>query len=122
MPAGPAPRFDITAEEIELRFPGTAFALDNDVNILFWSERAVDMYGYSADDAVGKNFRDLIRFEMIGQTEVEAWQTLVRDSHWRGDAYHFHANGTKFRVHCHTQFLTDYKGTLLGIAVQVEKA
>jgi PAS domain S-box-containing protein len=122
MSSSPAPKFDITPEEIELRFPGTMFALDNDVNILYWSEAAAAMYGHAIKTAVGKNFRELIRFEMIGQSEVDAWQVLVRDGHWRGDAYHHHADGTKFRVHCHTQFVTDYKGVVMGIAVQIEKA
>lgn len=122
MPAVPAPKFDIILDEIERRYPGTMFALDNDVNILYWSARAEELYGYASSLAVGANFRELIRFEMVGQTEVEAWQMLVRDGHWQGEAHHFHADGHKFRVHCRTQFIKDFKGTVLGIAVQIEKA
>jgi len=122
MSASPAPKFDISAEDIQRRYPGTMYALDNDVNILYWSPAAEKFYGHGAKKAVGANFRELIRFEMVDQSEVEAWQTLVRDGRWKGDAVHHHADGHRFRVHCGTQFIKDFKGSIVGIAVHIEKA
>jgi len=109
----------MTRAEIERQAPKTIFALDNQLTIIFWSTEAEQMYGYSRTQAVGSDFRQLIRFEMIDADEQTAWQILVRDGQWRGDAYHFTASGERIRVRCHTRFLKDYKGNVVGIAANV---
>jgi PAS domain S-box-containing protein len=109
----------MTRTEIERQAPKTIFALDNQLTIIFWSSEAEQMYGYSRVQAVGKDFRQLIRFEMIDCDEQSAWETLVRDGQWRGDAYHYTASGNRIRVRCHTRFLKDYKHNVVGIAANV---
>jgi len=65
---------------------------DLDGTILFWSRGCERLYGWTAEEAVGRVSHDLLRTEFpVSLAEVEA--ALLCDGEWRGDLRHVHRDG-----------------------------
>jgi PAS domain S-box-containing protein len=58
---------------------------DFDTKILFWSRGAERIYGWTQDEAVGKNLQDLFCPKTALQKEVNALKTVVKIGTWQGE-------------------------------------
>src|SRR5262249_36496928 len=70
------------------------FICDMGDRIIFWNRGAQELYGYSAEEALGRITHQLLRTEFaksIGQIRKE----LERDGHWRGEVVHRRKDGSK---------------------------
>src|SRR4026209_404075 len=59
---------------------------DLDQNILFWNKGAEKIYGWSSEEAVGKNAADLMYKDRSAQFEV-ARQAVVQNGEWKGELH-----------------------------------
>jgi PAS domain S-box-containing protein len=65
--------------------------------ILFWSRGAEVMYGWSNEEAIGKNTYALLRSEYSEPIEhIEA--RVIADGRWQGEAIHHRRDGTRLTV------------------------
>ena len=61
--------------------------------IRFWSHGCARMYGWSADEAVGRSSQKLLRTQFpVPLSQIE--QTLLASGEWRGDLVHRRRDGT----------------------------
>ena len=61
-----------------------ATSLDN--RITYWAASAQRMFGYTADEAIGKSFGELLPFEMTSDTnEEDMMGTIMSGETWRGE-------------------------------------
>ena len=61
--------------------------------IRFWSRGCERLYGWTVEEAVGRDIHELLRTEFpVSLAEVEA--ALLRDGEWRGDLRHVRRDGT----------------------------
>lgn len=111
--------FDLDYDDIQAQLPGTCFVIDGDLKVLFWSDEAVRIYSYPRAEAMGANFRDLVRFEMKSEDEKSAWAKLISGGTWNGEAIHHDKHGNRFHVLCKTRFVKNEAGEVAGIAAQV---
>src|SRR6185437_12302106 len=75
----------------------TVLVRDLDGTIRFWSRGCERLYGWTAEEAVGREARDLLRTEYpLPLAAVEA--ILLRDGEWRGDLRQAHRDGTRLVV------------------------
>jgi PAS domain S-box-containing protein len=73
---------------------------DREDQITYWSLGAADLYGYSAEEALGKVTHKLLRTEHSEPLE-KIFEKLERDDRWRGELVHRHKNGMKIVVMSH---------------------
>jgi PAS domain S-box-containing protein len=65
--------------------------------ILFWSRGAEVMYRCERKDALGKNIAELLKTD-FGEPVEQIQATLLRESHWEGEAIHHRPDGTRLIV------------------------
>ncbi|MGK7864879.1 PAS domain-containing protein [Falsiroseomonas sp. E2-1-a4] len=71
---------------------GASIARDPDGTIRFWSKGCERLYGWTAEEAVGRVVHDLLRTVFpVPRTEIEA--SLAREGEWIGDLRHRSRDG-----------------------------
>jgi PAS domain S-box-containing protein len=86
----------------------------NDARIQFWNKAATDVYGWSADEAVGKVLHELLgsRFpEPLKQIETQ----LTRTGRWQGEVIHTRKDGTELILEGRWSLKRDAEGRPLEI-------
>jgi PAS domain S-box-containing protein len=79
-----------------------ALVRDLDGRITYWSSGAARLYGYTADEAVGRNSHELLQAEFpIPLEEIQA--TLHSTGRWEGELVHVAKGGR--RIHVATQWV-----------------
>jgi PAS domain S-box-containing protein len=73
---------------------------DRDDQITYWSRGAAELYGYPAEEALGKVTHKLLRTEHSEPLQ-KIFEKLERENRWRGELVHRHKNGTKIVVMSH---------------------
>jgi PAS domain S-box-containing protein len=63
-----------------------------------WNEAATELYGYSEQEAVGRNSHDLLQTRFIRSTREGVWQTLLSEEFWQGELEHTTKYGEKIVV------------------------
>jgi PAS domain S-box-containing protein len=73
---------------------------DKDDRIRYWNHGAAELYGYSADEAVGKISHKLLETKHPESVE-QIYKKLDRDDRWSGELVHRHKDGSKIVVMSH---------------------
>jgi PAS domain S-box-containing protein len=87
---------------------------DSADRITFWSQGAIEMYGYSREEALGRVTHNLFNtkfpepFERINEK-------LLRDQRWAGELLHTRQNGTKITVSSRWSVERDTQGNIVSI-------
>ncbi len=115
---------DITATkqaEESLRYQ--AFLLDNvsdaiissDINfkIQSWNRAAETIYGWRADEVIGRPFLEVLRPEHLHDPQ-ELMAQFLKDGYWKGEAVHRRKDGTPIHVLDSVTLLRDAEGNPIG--------
>jgi PAS domain S-box-containing protein len=82
--------------------------------ILFWSRGAADLYGWSAEEILGKVAHTLLRTEF--PISLEDLQTSIQETReWEGELKHVCRNGSKIVVASRWSLLRDERGKPVAI-------
>ncbi|HET9800981.1 MAG TPA: PAS domain S-box protein, partial [Chthoniobacterales bacterium] len=73
---------------------------DKDDRITYWNQGAEELYGYRAEEALGKVSHKLLRTEPSEPFE-EIFKKLEHEDRWTGELTHWHKDGTKISVKSH---------------------
>lgn len=96
-------------------FPRAVLAVDRHGQVIAWNAQAEDLLGWSAGDAIGRRFFDLVG---VAGHEVAA-NDLVRDAlgghGWSGDAVIVRKDGTKVWTATDLGPLYDQAGKIVGV-------
>jgi two-component system cell cycle sensor histidine kinase/response regulator CckA len=84
------------------------FVRDLDHRITYWNQGAERLYGWTADEALGRTSRELIYHDphLFDQAQAELWGV----GHWAGELEHLTKDGRAVVVSCRWQVLTDDDG------------
>lgn len=66
-------------------------------DIAYWNKGAEHLYGWSRNEAIGRNIQDLLRAEYGRQAEG-AKEVLLRQGYWEGEIVHTKKDGAKVTV------------------------
>ncbi len=92
----------------------TLMVRDVDGTIRFWSDGCRQLYGWTAEQAVGRSTHDLLRTTFpVPQPEIEA--ALLRDGTWSGDLIHHRRDGTALTVAVRKVVRRDADGRALAV-------
>ena len=89
---------------------------DLDQNILFWNKGAERIYGWPAEEAVGKNVTELLVKQPSAQFE-EARLAVIEKGEWSGEIRQVRRDGADIVVESRWTLVRDEKGTPTSILV-----
>jgi len=88
---------------------------DKDMMILEWNKGAEKIYGWKADEVVGKFGGGSLRVDLSGPQKAEATRELEQTGSWKGEVVHKRKDGSTAYLLSSTSQLRDNDGNLLGI-------
>ena len=89
---------------------------DLDHNILFWNKGAEHIYGWTAEETVGRNVCDLILKQPSEQFEA-ARQAVVERGEWIGEMHQIRRDGANIVIESRWTLVRDEKGAPKSILV-----
>ena len=82
---------------------------DLDQNILFWNKGAEKIYGWSAEEAIGKNARQLLFKDSSAQLD-QAAKAVIQNGKWQGEMHQTRRDGTEITVESRWTLVRDENG------------
>jgi two-component system, cell cycle sensor histidine kinase and response regulator CckA len=89
---------DITTDAIIVR--------DLSNQILLWNKSAERLYGWKADEAIGKNANQLL-FDENYSKHLEVFDIVLKHGYWQGELQKIAKSGKKIIVECHWTLVLD---------------
>ena len=81
---------------------------DLEHRILFWNRAAERIYGWTAEEAIGKSVADLLYRDPVALAEAMA--AVMADGFWSGEILHTHRNGDQLRIESRWALMRDPQG------------
>ena len=89
---------------------------DLDQNILFWNKGAEKIYGWTAEEVIGKNVKELLFKEPSAQFD-EARRAVIQNGEWQGEIHQTRRDGAEIIVESRWTLVRDEKGQPNSILV-----
>jgi PAS domain S-box-containing protein len=90
------------------------FSSDSRYIITYWNQAAERMFGWTKEEALGKNSGDLLKPKIAGSSHERERLKLKRAGHWEGEAQYVRKDGTCFFAEVNSTMLKDSKGIEVG--------
>ena len=87
---------------------------DLDQHILFWNKSAERLYGWTADEALGRDANELLCQESVA---LIALKTLIQRGEWRGDLKQTTRDGRQLTGDCRWTLIRESDGTPKSILI-----
>ncbi len=72
---------------------------DDSYVVRSWNAAAETIYGWTAEEAIGKTMAELVPTEYIGDRRDEVLRHIATDGSWRGDVIQHHRDGTPLHIY-----------------------
>lgn len=89
---------------------------DLDQNILFWNKGAEKIYGWTAEEVIGKNAAEVLFKEPSSQFET-ARRSIIRDGEWKGEIRQANRHGIEIVVESRWTLVRDDQGEPKSILI-----
>ena len=89
-------------------------AADLNYRITSWNKAAEKMYGYKAEEVIGKEISEVVKVEFPGLTREQVRQILQEKGFWKGEAIHYNRFGEKIYVSSSLSIIRDINGNPIG--------
>ena len=89
---------------------------DLDQNILFWNKGAEQLYGWPADQALGRNAEELL-FKEHSPAFDAARETIIQNGEWNGEMHQVRRDGAEIIVESRWTLVRDERGQPKSILV-----
>jgi PAS domain S-box-containing protein len=88
---------------------------DLEFRIKTWNRAAEALYGFKAEEVIGKRMGDVIRTEYPYDGRDDALKRLSEDDHWRGEVVQRLKDGQEINVVCSVSYLVDGRANPVGM-------
>ncbi len=89
-------------------------AADEHWLVTYWNPAAVEMFGWTEQEVLGKNVRQIFQTDFLTMTPEQAVQQLVQNGHFESDVRYRRKDETSFDANTHTTVLRDTLGAVRG--------
>jgi PAS domain S-box-containing protein len=89
-------------------------ALDPQWYVTVWSKGAERMYGWTADEVLGRHTLEVARLEMAYEERADVRAAAAEQGRWRGDLVAYRKDGTPIPVELAVVALRDDEGKITG--------
>ena len=83
---------------------------DLDFKIISWNNAAEKIYGWEAEEVIGKNIMDTITIEYPHDDQETALKLFSEEGFWRGEIIQPHKNGASINILTSLSIIKDVKG------------
>lgn len=91
-------------------------ATDNEFHIQSWNRAAEHVYGWKAEEVIGKTVRDVLHTQHApGTSRRLAQKALENDKEWRDEVRQKHKDGRWLDISSSVSQLTDENGVVIGV-------
>jgi diguanylate cyclase (GGDEF)-like protein/PAS domain S-box-containing protein len=90
-------------------------ALDMEGRVVYWNRAAERMYGWSSEEAIGRNLREMVVPENCRGQAEEITRHVRETGNWSGEFVVWRKDGTSFPVMANNTPVHDEGGNLVGI-------
>jgi len=87
---------------------------DENALIRFWNTGAERIFGWKAEEVLGRSGRDILRAEFITTDRDSVFKTLAEHGRWKGEAILHHKDGSRVFMEVSSITLRDAKGMITG--------
>ena len=92
---------------------------DDQYRITNWNLYAQKLYGFSEQEALGREIGDLLQISYNSSTRDEVMDIYNSEEHWKGEVVHHHKDGKPVNVEVTTSTLKDHAGKKQGIVAVI---
>lgn len=89
-------------------------AIDNQYIVTAWNTGAEEMYGWAADEIIGKSMAVLKTLYPMNTNAAEAVRAIQENGVWRGEVSQKRKNGERFEVDSFVRCIRDTNGHIVG--------
>ncbi|HUK84774.1 MAG TPA: PAS domain S-box protein, partial [Candidatus Acidoferrum sp.] len=91
------------------------FGVDSKYNITYWNKGSEELFGYTKEEAMGKNFQELIPIKIENSSRPEELAKQEATGHWEGEVQYRRKDGSYVPVELNSATLKSPTGELLGV-------
>ena len=84
--------------------------------ILSWNAGAEALFGYRAEDVIGRTYAEQVPYDYLGTTQEAALQEMAASGRWRGEVRSHRQDGRQIYVLVASAVLTDKAGLVTGVS------
>lgn len=118
-PASTTFQADFHLEELLESLDDVLIATDNNFIITKWNKSAERVYGFSAKEAIGKHYHQLVRKEIVGSSLEEALKDFKKSNIWKGFLKHTKQTGEEIYLESSTTAIRNEDDLTTGyVAIQ----
>jgi PAS domain S-box-containing protein len=88
-------------------------ASDKDFKITFWNKSAEDVYGWKAEEVLGKRGPEILKTEFINSSLRESIKIAKQRNFNRAEVYHYSKDGRKLQIESFFTVILDNKGKII---------
>jgi len=89
-------------------------SVDMDFKIRSWNDTAEKIYGWKAEEVVGKLFREVTALEFLNEKRGELLDIVQREGVWRGEVIQSRKDGKRIFVQTTLSLVKEQEGVPLG--------
>jgi PAS domain S-box-containing protein len=89
---------------------------DPEFHITYWNKAAEKLYGWKAEEVIGKKSSDLVRTKSLTNKRAGAAQKFVETGSFQGEVLQYRRDGTPIRVESNGLVIKDRQGKITGFA------
>ncbi|HEY0605447.1 MAG TPA: PAS domain-containing protein [Herpetosiphonaceae bacterium] len=90
--------------------------VDANLLILLWNRAAEVIYGWTAEEMIGRRMRDVMEMRYVGGvTRQDVMSALHETGYWRGEAFLTRRDGSELAVEGSSRVFRDDQGAMAGI-------
>jgi PAS domain S-box-containing protein len=89
-------------------------AFDSEWRVTAWNKGAERMYGWSAEDALGRQLRSFMRMELSDEQHAEARREVAERGRWRGEVAVGRKDGSRVSLESITVAISDQHSQVTG--------
>jgi PAS domain S-box-containing protein len=105
---------ELRAELLDLAHDAVIVREPSESRVRFWNREAQSVYGYSAQEAIGRVTHELLA-TVFPESREAADEALARDGHWDGELRHRRKDGSEILVSSRQAMQNDPDGHPLAI-------
>ncbi len=87
---------------------------DNTFKILEWNEGAERLYGWKAEEVLGRSGTELLKTEFPSVEKTAFLKSIQKDGYYRGDTIQSHKDGSRIPVEVSSIVMFDKAGSISG--------
>ncbi len=89
-------------------------ATDENHIITYWNSMAEKMFGWTAEEAIGKHIGHLLQTKVPGSSREAVIEGMRKEKYYKGEAIYRHNDGSDVYASVHSTFATGSDSTLRG--------